>query len=178
MIGYQERDEVQRAAYRDAHAQHAAAGKTFVYIDESGFAPSATRPYGYAPRGQRVHGLVSGKRRPRTSLLAARVGFAFVMPMLIAGTCNAHVLNAWLAVCLCPKLGPEHVVVMDNASFHKGQATRDLIEAAGATLLFLPPYSPDLNPIEHDFAALKRRREYDEKTSLDVIVAAYTSSWV
>lgn len=67
---------------------------------------------------------------------------------------------------------------MDNASFHKGRRTRKLIEKTGAILLFLPPYSPDLNPIEHDrlvtsLAALKKRREYNEDLSLDEIIKTY-----
>lgn len=62
---------------------------------------------------------------------------------------------------------------MDNAAFHQSSATVQLIEETGATLLFLPPYSPDLNPLEHDFAALKRHREYDETASIDEIVKAY-----
>ena len=62
---------------------------------------------------------------------------------------------------------------MDNAAFHKSPATAPLIQDPGATLLFLPPYAPDLNPIEHDFAALKKRREYQETASLARIVQTY-----
>ena len=82
-------------------------------------------------------------------------------------------LNAWLKARLCPRLTRQHLVIMDNAAFHKSPDTAKLIEHTGATLLFLPPYSPDLNPIEHDFAALKKQREYQEPTSLDEIVRAY-----
>jgi putative transposase len=78
---------------------------------------------------------------------------------------------------LCPLLTSEDVVVLDNATFHKSAETARLIAASGAQLWYLPPYSPDLNSIEHDFAALKKRREYNPETSLDEIVKDYLSSW-
>ena len=144
-----------------------------MHVDECGFAPSVTRRYGYAPKGQRVYGLTSGQRRPRTSLIAARIGPDFEEPFLFEGTCDAAVFNSWLNARLCPRLTREHLVIMDNAAFHKSPETAQLIERTGATLLFLPPYSPDLNPIEHDFAALKKHREYQETASIDQIVKAY-----
>jgi putative transposase len=106
-------------------------------------------------------------------LIAARIRGCFEEPLLFEGTCNSDIFNAWLERQLCPNIGETHVVVMDNASFHKGRRTRKLIEKTGAILLFLPPYSPDLNPIEHDFAALKKRREYNEDLSLDEIIKTY-----
>lgn len=83
-------------------------GLQLVHVDECGFAPSVTRPYGYAPKGQRVDGLMSGHRRPRTSQIAARIGPAFAEPVLFEGTCDAEVFNAWLNARLCPRLTPGH----------------------------------------------------------------------
>ena len=74
---------------------------------------------------------------------------------------------------LCPLLDETHVVIMDNASFHKGSETAALIRGSGARLLFLPPYSPELNPIEKDFANIKRRRQYNAETSIDDIIKVY-----
>jgi putative transposase len=144
-----------------------------VHVDECGFTPFVTRRYGYAPKGQRVYGLTSGHRRPRTSLIAARIGPDFAEPFLFDGTCDAAVFNSWLRARLCPRLTREHLVIMDNAAFHKSPETAQLIRHTGATLLFLPPYSPDLNPIEHDFAALKKHWEYHETASIAQIVKAY-----
>lgn len=144
-----------------------------MYVDESGFAPTTERDYGWAPRGERVHGMRSGNRRPRTSLIAARIGKHFDAPMLFEGTTNSAIFNVWLGQELCPKLNHNHVVIMDNAAFHKSAKTRELIEGTGATLLFLPPYSPDLNPIECDFAAIKKRRKYDNQNTIDNIVSMY-----
>ena len=74
---------------------------------------------------------------------------------------------------LSPLLTDNHVVIMDNASFHKGSQTVALIRASGASLLFLPPYSPELNPIEKDFANIKRIRQYNAEASIDEIIKVY-----
>ncbi len=148
-------------------------GKEFVYIDESGFEPTVTRRYAYARKGKRVYGLTSGHRRPRTSLLAARIGKRLAAPILFDGSCDTAVFTWWLETQLCPLLNDTHVVIMDNAPFHKSSKTQELIESKAATLLFLPPYSPDLNPIENDFAIIKRLREYNAHATLDMIIGAY-----
>ena len=70
-------------------------------------------------------------------------------------------------------LNENSVVVLDNASFHKSTGTKELVEQTGAKLLFLPPYSPDLNPIEHDFGALKKIREYNHEKTIDEIIRMY-----
>lgn len=93
--------------------------------------------------------------------------------LLWQGTCNTKTFNQWCDQCLCPLLNNESVLVLDNAAFHKSQTTRQLIEKQGAKILFLPPYSPDLNPIEHDFGALKKLREYNHKKSIDEIIRMY-----
>jgi len=120
-----------------------------------------------------VDGLISGPRRPRTSLIAARMAGRLEEPFLFEGTCETVVFNAWLKTRRCPRLTCEHLVIMDHAAFHTSPDTAHLIEHTGATLLCLPPYSPDLNPIEHDFTALKKHREYQEIASIDQIVKAY-----
>lgn len=171
--GYKERDPRKRRAYLRLRERYLRRGKELVHVDESGFAPSVTRCYAYAPRGRRVNGLISGHRRPRTSLIAARIGKTFVAPMLFEGTCNTQLFNAWLGKALCPLLNDTHVVIMDNVPFHKSTQATALITSTGARVLFLPPYSPDLNPIEHDFAAIKKIREYNEHATLDHIIQTY-----
>ena len=78
-----------------------------------------------------------------------------VAPLCYQGTCDAKLFNLWLKDFLLPSLGPGYTLVMDNAAFHKSGETKDIIEGAGCHLLFLPPYSPDLNPIEKCWANLK-----------------------
>jgi len=174
-LGYRERDPQKRRVYLRLRERYRRRGKELVYVDESGFAPTSTRRYAYAPKGQRVFGLCAGERRPRTSLLAARIGPTFTAPLLFSGSCNTALFNAWVAQELSPCLNASHVVVMDNAAFHKSATTQALITQTGATLLFLPPYSPDLNPIEQDFATLKKRREYDEHIPLETLIKLYKS---
>ena len=173
VTGYKERDAGKRKAYLRLRERYLRRGKTLVYVDESGFAPTVTRRYGYAPKGQRVAGLISGHKRPRTSLIAARIGPRLDEPFLFQGTCDGRIFNDWLERQLCPHLNENQVVVMDNVPFHKGIRTRQLIENTGATVLFLPPYSPDFNPIEHDFGTLKKIREYNEHKTLDDIPKEY-----
>ena len=174
MTLYKQRDHMKRKAFLRLRERYIRRGKAFVYIDECGFALEASRRHGYALRGKRVYGEVSGHKRPRPSLLAARMpDNRLEANPLWEGTCNADIFNDWLEHRLGPFIGPDHVVLMDNAAFHKSGKTEQIIRGAGATLLYLPPYSPDLNPIEHDFAALKKIREYNQKKSIDQVISAY-----
>ena len=125
-------------------------GKHPVYIDETGFSEEDFRRYAYAPRGVCVEDKVPSRRYRSTTLIAARLEGCFTAPLLFEG--NAVAFNIYLSEMLCPLLDDSHVVIMDNASFHKGSETEALIRDSGASLLFLPPYSPELNPIEKDFA--------------------------
>ena len=128
-------------------------GKTPVYVDENGFSSSDVRRYADAPKGIRVSDKISGSHRYKsTSLIAARIGDNFTAPVLFHGACDTLAFNAWLEHQLCPLLDETHVVIMDNVPFHKDSETARLIAVTGASLLFLPPYAPELNPIEKDFA--------------------------
>jgi hypothetical protein len=164
---------MKRKAYLRLRERYRRRKKDFVYVDESGFEPAVVRRYGRASRGQKVYGLRPGNSRPRTCFLAAKIDGTLQATQLWEGTCNTHIFNQWLEESLCPVLNENHVVVMDNAAFHKSNKTQELIEQAGATLLFLPPYSPDFNPIEHDFAAIKKRREFHEHKTIDRIIKDY-----
>lgn len=87
---------------------------------------------------------------------------------------TAQVFEQWLREQLIPSLLQPSVLVLDNAAFHRPQRVKELMEQAGHRVLFLPPYSPDLNPIEGDFAAIKKKRAYQsDETSLDELVASY-----
>lgn len=173
-LGYRERDPARRKVFLRLRERYRRRGQVLVYVDGSGFAREAIRRYGRARVGEKVHGWCAGQRRPRTSLLAARLeGQGFDFPFLFEGTCTSAVFNQWLQQRLVPALSAHHVVILDNAAFHKSATTRRLIGQTGARLLFLPPYSPDLNPIEHDFANLKKRREYHPDQPLNHIVKMY-----
>ena len=126
-----------------------------MYVDESGFEKSTARRFGYACKGQRVHGTISGHKRPRTSFLAARMPDGRLSATLLwEGTCNSEIFNQWCSQFLCPLIDDNTVVVLDNAALHKSKTTQRLIEDSGAKLLFLPAYSPDLIPNRKRFDLL------------------------
>lgn len=113
------------------------------------------REYARGLRGKKVFGEVSGKRFARQSVISALLGGKFLSPMCFEGTCNTKLFNVWLEQMLIPKLKPGQVLILDNARFHKLVESKKLVEAAGCKLMFLPPYSPDLNPIEKYWANMK-----------------------
>ena len=131
-----------------------------VYVDESGIDTYLYREYARAPRGKKIIEKVSGRKFARQSIVAARRGDEILVPFGYTGTCDAKLFNFWLENMLIPKLKPGQIVIMDNASIHKSETTKALIKKAGCTLIFLPPYSPDLNPIEHFWAKLKKKLRY------------------
>ena len=161
-----------RKRYLKVWAKRRLAGDTLVYLDETGFDLSTQRDYGRAAKGHKVYGTRHGHKRPRTGLLGALIAGRLAAPMLFDGTCNTGVFNAWLQTFLVPRLNKGMTIIMDNASFHRSAKTQQIIAAAGCHLLFLPPYSPDLNPIEKTWAKLKRQRKYRASLSLDQIVAS------
>ena len=133
------------------------AGRPVFYLDECGVDHRLYREYGRAPRGERIYQAVAGKRRERTSIISASQAGKLVAPLVFQGSCNTEVVDAYFEQVLLPELPPGSVIVLDNARFHQSPTTQKLVEAAGCQLLFLPAYSPDLNPIEHLWAAVKIR---------------------
>jgi transposase len=132
------------------------------------------RRYGWSLRGQQLFGERTGKREQRENLLAARQEGKMIAPMLITGSVNAICFEKWLSQWLMPNLKENSILIMDNAPIHRKSKIRELAEQKGHIVKFLPKYSPDLNKIEHDFAALKKRREYlPEGTSLDQLIRDY-----
>lgn len=126
-----------------------------VYIDEAGVDNRLYREYARAPRGQKIYAEIPGKKRERVSIIGALIKDTFIAPFTFQGGCNAGLFNTWLELVLLPILPKGTVLVMDNAAFHKSPKTKDLIEKFGCQLLFLPTYSPDLNPIERWWHKIK-----------------------
>lgn len=113
--------------------------------------------YGYAPAGERFYDLKSGCRKGRINTIAGYRDGQLIAPFTVEGSCNRTVFEIWLETCLIPQLRPGEWVILDNASFHHGGRIAQLIESVGCRLVYLPPYSPDLNRIEKCWATLKSR---------------------
>ena len=127
-----------------------------VYIDESGIDLSICKDRGWGKKSEKLVGKKSGKYYERTNIVAGLVNNKAIAPMVFNGSCNTQLFEAWVEQFLIKELKPGQVVIMDNASFHKSQKTKELIESVGCKVMFLPPYSPDLNPIEKFWANMKR----------------------
>lgn len=153
--GYRERDEVKRQAFLEQLAKVDPA--QVVYVDEAGMDNRDEYAYGWNERGERFQALKSGRRQGRVNMIAAWCERKLLAPFTVEGACNRLVFETWLENCLVPVLKPGQVVIVDNATFHKGGHIKQLIEQAGAQLLYLPPYSPDLNKIENCWSWLKSR---------------------
>ena len=144
-----------------------------MFLDETGFESRTERQYAWAMPGKRVFSYVDGNKRKRTSLIGANRDRRLIAPWLFEGTCNAAVFNTWLEKELLPILVPGTVIILDHAAFHKTKSTLDIIAKSKCQLLFLPPYSPPLNPIEKLWANLKRFwRNHANMTLGEMIVSS------
>lgn len=127
-----------------------------VYIDESGIDIGICKDRGWGKKGKKLIGIKSGKYYQRTNIIAGLVNNKPIAPMVFNGSCDTLLFEVWVEKFLIEELKPGQVVIMDNAAFHKSKRTRELIESVGCRLIFLPPYSPDFNPIEKFWANMKK----------------------
>jgi transposase len=147
-----------------------------VFLDESGVTTEMTRRYGRAERGARVcEGAPAGHWHTLT-LLGAISADGMLAAMTVESPTDGDVFLAYLEQVLCPRLHPGQVVVMDNLSAHKNPAVRQRIEQSGARLLYLPPYSPDFNPIEQCWAKVKEHLRAAKARLLEALDQAVTAA--
>jgi transposase len=126
-------------------------------VDEAGIDDTEDYPYGYCQKGKRFYALKRGSRTQRVSMIAALNDKTLQAPMTFEGYCNADVFEAWVGQILLPTLQKSQTVILDNASFHKSQRIKLMVESVGCELLYLPPYSPDFNDMEHEWFPLKNK---------------------
>jgi transposase len=153
-VGASERDEYVRAAWRALVAGGLEAQR-LVFVDEMGTNTSLAPLYAWSRRGERAPASVPRNWGANVTLLASMSAEGMGPCLAVEGSTTREVFEAYLEQVLAPSLRPGQVVVMDNLSSHKGSRVRELIEERGCELIYLPPYSPDLNPIEEAFAKLK-----------------------
>lgn len=143
-----------------------------MFVDET-WAPTNMAPcYGRGPRGQRVEGLAPFGHWKTTTFLAGLRHDQITAPCVFDGPINGQRFLAWVEQALVPTLKPGDIVVMDNLSAHKVAGVRQAIEVQGAKVAYLPPYSPDLNPIEQLFAKLKHLLRKTKARTVDALWTA------
>ena len=132
--------------------------ENLIYLDESGFDLNMKKEYGWKAKGQRLYDNKSGNRKnKRITVISAYSNQTkqLIAPMYFEGNTDTEIFNQWIEEFLIPELKPNQTVILDNAAFHKSQKTMELVESVECRLLYLPPYSPDFNPIEQKWSYVK-----------------------
>ena len=135
---------------KDARAEQ------LVYVDECGIDRYLYREYARALRGQKVHTKINGRKFTRVNIMAGICQGKWVAPLQYNGTTDSVLFEFWFTNCLLKEVGKNSIIILDNATFHKKSVLPNLARKYGCEVLFLPPYSPDLNPIEKKWVWLKR----------------------
>lgn len=143
-----------------------------VFVDETWASTNMARRYGRCPRGERLRMSVPHGHWKTTTVIAGLRTSGIVAPFVIDCAVDREVFETWIKQVLVPELRAGDIVVMDNLSSHKGPSVEALIETAGAELRYLPPYSPDFNPIENAFAKLKALLRKEAARTVDALWSA------
>ena len=171
----QDRPDVARRRVRWKKYQDRIDPARLVFIDETWAKTNMTRTRGWHRRGEPLHAKTPHGHWRTMTFLAALRNNAITAPWVLDVPINGEAFLAYVERVLVPTLKPGDIVVMDNLGSHKGRAVRAAIRAAGARLLFLPPYSPDLNPIEQVFAKLKTLLRKAEARTVEAVTSAIGS---
>ena len=142
------------------------------FVDESGLSTRMARLRGWAPKGERCRASIPHGHWKTITFVGALTLSGFVAPMLLDGPMDGECFLAWVEQMLVPALNKGDIVVMDNLPAHKVAGVREAIEGAGARLLYLPPYSPDFNPIENAFSKLKAHVRKLAARTIDALESA------
>ena len=170
-VGAAERDEWLRAAWKVMVAGTLDA-RSLVFVDEMGTNTSLSPLYAWAPRGERASCSVPRNRGPNTTLLSSMSMEGMGTSLAVEGATNREVFETYVEQILAPTLRRGQVVVMDNLTAHKGERVKELIEERGCELIYLPPYSPDFNPIEEAFSKIKALVRKAEARTREALVEA------
>ena len=170
-MGALERDEFLRAAWRVRVAEQVETER-LVFVDEMGTNTSLSVLYAWAPKGQRAHCSVPRNRGANTTVFSSMSVEGMGPSLTVEGATTSVVFEAYVEQVLAPALRRGQVVVMDNLSAHKGERVGELIEERGCELLYLPSYSPDLNPIEEAFSKIKRLLRKAQARTKEALVDA------
>lgn len=128
-----------------------------IYVDETGIEECLFREFARSPRGQKVFGKISGRKFKRTNIVAGICCGRWVAPLQYDGSTDSNLFEFWFENCLLKELKRGQFIILDNASFHRKARLAELGAKKRCKIIFLPPYSPDLNPIEKKWAWLKNK---------------------
>jgi len=170
-VGASERDEFLRAAWRALVAGEVDAER-LLFVDEMGVNISLSPLYSWSRRGERAFGSAPRNWGKNVTLLASITHRGVGPCLAVEGPTTREVFEAYLERVLAPTLELGRVVVMDNLSAHKGGRVREIVERAGCELIYLPPYSPDLNPIERAFSKVKGLLRRAEARTREALIEA------
>lgn len=126
-----------------------------MFLDESGIEDNACPLYGWSVKGSRCYGKRAYQHKRRVSMIAGLCNAKIIAPIIFEGTCDTKVFLSYVEQILIKELQTGQIVIMDNINFHKNSKVKELIESVGCKIMFLPTYSPDLNPIEHYWFKIK-----------------------
>jgi transposase len=170
-LGAGERDEFLRAAWRMMVAGKVDAER-MVFVDEMDTNISLSPLYAWSPKGQRAFGSAPRNWGNNVTLLASITREGLGACLVVEGATTREVLETYLERVLAPTLKPGQMVVMDNLAAHKGGRVKEIIEGRGCELSYLPPYSPDFNPIEHAFSKVKGLMRRAEARTREALIDA------
>jgi transposase len=170
-VGATERDEWRRAVWR-VTVSESSDPERLIFVDEMGANTSLSPLRAWSRRGERAHCSVPRNRGKNTTLLSSMSVEGMGPSVAVEGATDHEVFESYLQEVLAPSLRRDQIVVMDNLSAHKGERVRELVESTGCKLLYLPPYSPDLNPIEEAFSKIKGILRKAEARSREALVEA------
>jgi transposase len=170
-LGAGERDEFVRAAWRLLVAEKVEAER-LVFVDEMGTNVSLSPLYAWSPKGERAFGSAPRNWGKNVTLLASITQKGLGASLAVEGATRREVFETYLQGVLAPTLEPGQVVVMDNLSAHKGGRVKEIIEGRGCELIYLPPYSPDFNPIEQAFSKVKGLLRKAEARTRSALIGA------
>lgn len=158
-LNHPKADDDLRRLFLEQLSEFKESDRAIIYLDESGFKSHENRPHGYSYKGKPCFGSYNWQLKNQTNAIGAIHNNQLFAIGLYDCNVNADVFYSWVTQLLLPNLPKNSVVVMDNATFHKRLDIQELINDAGHCILWLPPYSPDLNPIEKAWAWIKRKRK-------------------
>ena len=154
-MGYKERDDKKREEF--ANFLESVEPEKLIFLDESGFYEGDCCQYGWNKVGERLYGLISGRKKKSFNLIGALQDNQLKAPFIFEGSCNSEIFNTYAETVLRPILKPGTFLILDNASFHKSSKIEEIAKQQGCTVKYLPPYSPDMNKIEHYWHSIKTK---------------------